>query len=66
MNLSPFWVEVFERHGFEAIHWSQVGDPAAPDHKITPYRPQFTLGGVQLDGSVQFKHSIAARLRFPP
>lgn len=34
MNLSPLWVEAFEERGFEAIHWSQVGDPGAPDHEI--------------------------------
>lgn len=34
MNLSPAWVEVFERHGWPAIHWSQVGSPAAPDRII--------------------------------
>lgn len=34
MNLSPLWVEAFEQHGFEATHWSQVGDPGAPDREI--------------------------------
>ena len=34
MNLSPLWVEAFEEHGFEASHWSRVGDPGAPDHEI--------------------------------
>jgi predicted nuclease of predicted toxin-antitoxin system len=31
MNLSPEWVEVFARHGLNAIHWSTVGDPRADD-----------------------------------
>ncbi len=34
MNLSPDWVEVLRRHGWEAVHWSTVGDPRAPDHVI--------------------------------
>ena len=34
MNLSPLWVKAFEEGGFESIHWSQVGDPRAPDHEI--------------------------------
>lgn len=34
MNLSPDWVEVFARHNIEAVHWSQVGDPRAPDRVI--------------------------------
>ena len=31
MNLSPIWVEVFARHGINAVHWSTIGDPRAPD-----------------------------------
>jgi predicted nuclease of predicted toxin-antitoxin system len=31
MNLSPQWCGVFARHGWEAVHWSTVGDPRAPD-----------------------------------
>lgn len=31
MNLSPAWVEFLEGEGFEAVHWSLVGEPNAPD-----------------------------------
>lgn len=34
MNLSPQWCEVFERHGWQAVHWSAVGDPRATDRVI--------------------------------
>jgi predicted nuclease of predicted toxin-antitoxin system len=34
MNLSPLWVTFFERHGWQATHWSSIGDPRAPDHEI--------------------------------
>jgi predicted nuclease of predicted toxin-antitoxin system len=34
MNLSPRWIEVFERHGWQAVHWSVVGDPRATDRVI--------------------------------
>ena len=34
MNLSPLWVTVFENEGLEAIHWTDVGDPRAPDSEI--------------------------------
>lgn len=34
MNLSPLWVLVLEEAGFEAIHWSTVGDPRASDRTI--------------------------------
>jgi predicted nuclease of predicted toxin-antitoxin system len=34
MNLSPDWVGVLVRHGWEAVHWSMVGDPRAADPEI--------------------------------
>jgi predicted nuclease of predicted toxin-antitoxin system len=34
MNLSPRWTEVFERHGWVAVHWLNVGDPRAEDRVI--------------------------------
>lgn len=34
MNLSPRWIEVFERNGWQAVHWSTVGDPRARDKVI--------------------------------
>jgi predicted nuclease of predicted toxin-antitoxin system len=34
MNLSPDWVNVLNAAGIEAIHWSTVGDPRAPDREI--------------------------------
>ena len=34
MNLSPEWVSVFKAVGHEAVHWSRVGDPGAPDKEI--------------------------------
>jgi predicted nuclease of predicted toxin-antitoxin system len=34
MNLSPQWIGVFERHGWQTVHWSMVGDPRATDRII--------------------------------
>jgi len=34
MNLSPEWVPVLKGKGWEAIHWSRIGDPGAPDEEI--------------------------------
>jgi len=34
MNLSPDWVAVLQRHGWEAAHWSSVGNPRAPDAEL--------------------------------
>lgn len=34
MNLSPQWIEAFKRNGWQAVHWSAVGDPRATDRAI--------------------------------
>lgn len=34
MNLSPSWEEFLKAQGFDAVHWSSVGDPRAPDHVL--------------------------------
>ncbi len=34
MNLSPEWVSVFEAAGYQAVHWSSVGDIKAKDSTI--------------------------------
>ena len=34
MNLPPRWVEFLDHYGWEAVHWSHVGDPRATDHTI--------------------------------
>jgi predicted nuclease of predicted toxin-antitoxin system len=34
MNLSPSWVEALRVRGFEAVHWSNVGDPRASDREL--------------------------------
>jgi predicted nuclease of predicted toxin-antitoxin system len=37
MNLSPTWVEALGTMGFEAVHWSKVGDPRASDRELLKY-----------------------------
>ncbi len=37
MNLSPKWVVVFEREGFAAKHWSEIGDIRATDQEIVAW-----------------------------
>jgi len=34
MNLSPKWASFFSSHGHQAVHWSTVGAPNAPDSAI--------------------------------
>ena len=50
MNRSPQWVPVLEQHGWPAVHWSQVGDPRAPDAAI--------LAWAKANGYVVFTHDL--------
>ena len=34
MNLPPEWVEVLQRHGWDGVHWSRVGNPGATDTEV--------------------------------
>ena len=34
MNLSPEWVPVLHEHGWQAVHWSNIGNPRASDQDI--------------------------------
>ena len=37
MNLSPDWTTVLTAENVEAVHWSSVGKPNAPDEEIMQY-----------------------------
>jgi predicted nuclease of predicted toxin-antitoxin system len=50
MNLSPRWVESLQAEGWEALHWSQVGDPRASDDVIA--------GWARQHGFVIFTHDL--------
>jgi predicted nuclease of predicted toxin-antitoxin system len=50
MNLSPSWVEVLAEAGFEAQHWSAVGDGRASDREIFEWAKR--------SGSVVFTHDL--------
>lgn len=50
MNLSPEWVEVFEQQGWQAIHWSTVGDSRATDRVIMDW--------ARVNGYVVFTHDL--------
>jgi predicted nuclease of predicted toxin-antitoxin system len=50
MNLSPSWIPFLERAGFEAIHWSAVGDPRAVDPTV--------LGWARAHDHVLFTHDL--------
>lgn len=50
MNLSPEWVQVLERDGWQAVHWSTVGDPRAIDPEI--------MGWARANDQVVFTHDL--------
>ncbi len=37
VNLAPAWTEVFAANGVDALHWTTVGDPRAPDEELLRY-----------------------------
>ena len=50
MNLSPLWVPVLTQAGFEAVHWSTVGRPNAPDSELMLWAKK--------NGYVVFTHDL--------
>lgn len=50
MNLSPEWTQVFVANGWEAVHWSEIGDPRATDRAIMDW--------AQANGYVVFTHDL--------
>ena len=40
MNLSPAWVAALNELGWNAIHWSDIGEPQAPDEAIMAWAVQ--------------------------
>lgn len=57
VNLSPQWVEVLGRHGWEAVHWSSVGDPRATDRTIMDWA--LTSGFVVFTHDLDFGTLVA-------
>jgi len=64
MNLSPSWAGFLTNAGFEAAHWSALGDPTAPDRELT----EFALNGgwVILTHDLDFGAILAASGRSGP
>jgi predicted nuclease of predicted toxin-antitoxin system len=50
MNLSPDWVAVFKQQGWQALHWSTVGNPRATDSVIMEW--------ARANGYVVFTHDL--------
>ncbi|MEK7144764.1 MAG: DUF5615 family PIN-like protein [Patescibacteria group bacterium] len=50
MNLSPRWVNTFHQQGWQALHWSTVGDHKATDKVIMEW--------ARVNGYVVFTHDL--------
>lgn len=50
MNLSPDWTAIFRDTGWEAVHWSTVGDPKADDRMIMEW--------AEANGHLVFTHDL--------
>ena len=50
MNLSPTWLSVFAEAGWEAYHWSSVGEHSAPDGEILRWAAD--------NGCIVFTHDL--------
>ena len=50
MNLPPLWIEVFDAEGWEAVHWSKIGDFGATDEVIMKW--------AQDHGFIVFTHDL--------
>ena len=58
MNLSPSWIERLARHGFEAVHWSNVGAATASDSEILTWTNE--QGFVLITNDLDFSSILAA------
>ena len=50
MNLAPDWAAVLQQAGWEAVHWSKVGNPCAADSEIMAWARQ--------NGHIVFTHDL--------
>ncbi len=58
MNLSPRWAGRLARHGFEAVHWSTIGAPTAPDDEILTWASEHYF--VVITNDLDFSAILAA------
>ncbi|OPY64286.1 MAG: hypothetical protein A4E57_03569 [Syntrophorhabdaceae bacterium PtaU1.Bin034] len=58
MNLSPRWIDLLTKSGFEAAHWSAIGRMNAPDSEIMAWAA--TNGYVVLTHDLDFSAILAA------
>jgi predicted nuclease of predicted toxin-antitoxin system len=57
MGLSPEWRETFATQGFEARHWSEIGNPKAKDREILTWAREH--GHTVFTHDLDFGHLLA-------
>jgi predicted nuclease of predicted toxin-antitoxin system len=58
MNLTPLWVDVLTKYGWQAVHWSSIGDPRAKDSEIMNW--ELTNGHIVFTHVLDFGAILAA------
>lgn len=58
MNLSPRWEQVLRAAGMDAVHWSRIGPPTAPDTEIVAHAAR--LGAIIVTQDLDFSAILAS------
>ncbi len=64
MNLSPAWVAFLRQAGFEAVHWSKVGEREASDRQLMQWAEE--NGHLVITNDLDFSAILAATQRRRP
>ena len=64
MNLSPAWVAFLRQAGFEAVHWSEVGERDASDRQLMQWADE--NGYIVITNDLDFSAILAATQRRRP
>ena len=60
MNLSPHWISALEQAGLQAVHWSSIGDPRAPDSEILDFGTILAAAQAQVPSVIQVRtHDVS-------
>jgi len=57
MNLSPLWIDTFNENGWEALHWSEVGDSRAKDRELMSWARKNSY--IVFTNDLDFGHLLA-------
>lgn len=64
MNLSPDWCGILRAQGWQALHWSEVGEPRAPDREVMAYAAEHQY--VVFTHDLEFSAMLAATQALAP